>query len=392
MSDNNFIPYARQSISPEDIEEVRQTLTQPMITRGPKVEEFEQAFAQYCGCNYAVSFNSGSTALMAAYFAANLDKNDRILSTPNTFVATVGSGMQFNATPVFVDIDRSTGNMSLEQLFLNLNHPHSRGKTVVVPVHFAGIPVDMQTIDTHIADIDTVVIEDAAHAVGSHYKDGSKVGSCNWSHMTVFSFHPAKTITTGEGGMVTTNDEQLWHRLQIFRNNGIERNAPYLQGTAAPGYYEVTALTSNYHLTDIQAALGLSQLKRLDTFVSARQKLMHTYRQELASLKNVRLFIDPEDQHIAHHLCVVQIDFQAYKTSRTAVMEALKQRGIGTQVHYIPLYRHPVFANPAGDLSEYFPETEAYYSQALSLPLYADLTYDEVRSIVKALKAALQAK
>lgn len=390
MLTDRFIPYAQQNISSEDIEEVRLALSQPIITRGPLVENFETAMASYCGSNYAVAFNSGTAALMAAYFAADVGPHDRIMTTPNTFVSTVGAAIQRSATPVFIDIDSSTGNLNLEHLSYNINTPLSKGKTIIAPVHYAGIPVDIKAINSMIANPETVIIEDAAHALGSHYKDGSKVGSCAWSEMTVFSFHPAKTMTTGEGGMVTTNDKTLYHRLQLFRNNGIERDPRYLQSPPAPWHYEVHTLSGNYNFTEMQAALGLGQLKRLDHFIKRRQALMQIYKQKLTSLESVRLLWTDQEDVIARHLCVVHIDFDALKTTRTAVMEALKQKGIGTQLHYIPVYRHPFFASQAGDLSEYFPEMERHYAQALSLPLYPALTEDDIDTVIRALKACLK--
>lgn len=387
-----FLPYAQPFIFPEDIEEVSRSLTTPTITRGPQVDAFEQAVASYCGAKYGVAFTNATAGLMAAYHAADIGPADRVISTPNSFVASIGPGIQRGATPIFLDIDRNTGNLNLDQLALNINQPASRGKTAVVPVHFAGIPVDMQAINKMIHNPNTVIIEDAAHAIGSHYKDGSKVGCCSWSDMTVFSFHPAKTLTTGEGGMVMTNNDDFYHKLKRYRNNGIEREPLYLLGEPAPWYYEVMELTGNFNFTDIQAALGLSQLKHLNEFVAKRQTLMDLYREKFSSFEHIRLFAPPEGLHIAYHLCVLQIDFNAYNTSRTAVMNGLKERGIGTQVHYIPLYRHPFFTKYTGytDLTEFFPETEAYYSQALSIPLFFGMSDDDVDRVVTALKESLK--
>lgn len=389
MPTQNYLPYAHQTISAEDMEEVRIALSQPVITRGPLVEGFEKAFAEYCQVSYAVAFNSGTSALMAAYFAADIGVHDRVLTTPNSFVASIGPGIQRGATPVFIDIDFATGNLNLEHLVYNINQPKSKGKTAVVPVHYAGIPVDIEAIDASITNPSTMIIEDASHALGSQYKNGSKVGSCEFSQMTVFSFHPAKTITSGEGGMVTTNDAQLAHRLRLFRNNGIERDAQYMQGQPAPWYYEVVALSGNYNFTDIQAALGLSQLKRLDTIISKRQGLLQKYKQLLNHVEPVRLLSYPEELTLCPHLCVVHIDFESCHTSRTEVMNALHAQGIGTQLHYIPIYRHPFFVETAGDISEYFPEMEKHYEQALSLPYYADLDEADVDRVVRALKGAL---
>lgn len=365
-----------------------------LITRGMHVDTFERAIADYCGAKYAVAFNSGTSALFAACHVVELNQNDRILTTPNTFVASVTAGMHKKATPVFVDIDRDTGNLDLDQLEDNLQIPQSsRGRTLILPVHFAGTPVDMHRVDGMICSPDTLVIEDAAHALGSSYRDGQKVGCCAWSQMTIFSFHPAKTITTGEGGMVTTNDQELYHRLKSFRNNGIEKDAVRLKTDLRDcfdGYYEVNEMTGNYNYTEFQAALGLSQLKRIDQFIEKRRQLMSAYRQLLQNIPNLKLFTTPQEPSIVYHICVVQIDFAAYKTTRQKVISLLKEKGIGTQVHYIPVYRHPFFKEKSGEISAYFPEMETYYSQALTLPLYYDLSVENVEFIVKTLKDVLK--
>lgn len=389
MKDEHYLPYAQQHISKDDKEAVQRALSQSYITRGPLVEAFEKGIANYCGAQYAVAFNSATSALMGAYHAADVGVSDRVITTPNSFVASIGPGIQRSATPVFVDIDRKTGNIDVEQVLLNVNRSQSKGKTVVVPVHFSGIPVDIQAIDAGITDYRTVIIEDAAHAIGSCYRDGSKVGSCQWSQMTVFSFHPAKTMTTGEGGVVTTNDKKLYYRLQAFRDNGRERDPECMSKPPAPGYYEIQFLSGNYNFTEMQAALGLSQLQRLELFIQRRKDLMQLYREKLSGFDHIRLFNVPHEQQIAYHLCVVQIDFSAYGTTREQMMKALHEMGIGTQVHYIPLYRHPFFTSVAGDISEYFPEMEGYYSQALSLPLYYHLRDEDVERVVSSLKQLL---
>lgn len=392
MHNQTFIPYTRQSINAEDIQKVSETLSQDLITRGPQVEAFERAMAESCGAQYAVAFNSGTSALMAACFAADVNAFDRLLTPANTFVASVGSATQDGATPVFVDIDRKTGSLNLSHLEFNLQKKYSRGRDIIMAVHFSGLAIDMQAIDRMILNPDTIVIEDAAHALGSHYPDGQKVGSCPYSHMTIFSFHPAKTITTGEGGMVTTNDADLHHRLKLFRNNGIEREQAFLLSEGAKegvGYYEVQHITGNYHLTEMQAALGLSQLSRLHQFVDKRRKLVQAYRELLKNDSSLELFSPEQDHQTAYHLFVVQLDFKAHGKTREAVMSKLKDKGIGTQVHYIPVYRHPYYMKLCGDISSFFPETEKYYSMALSLPLYYDLSFEEVEYVVKSLKEVL---
>ena len=275
-----------------------------------------------------------------------------------------------------------------------MEKPHSRGRNIIMPVHFAGIPVDISAINNSLKDPDAIIIEDAAHALGSCYKDGSRVGCCANSQMTMFSFHPAKTITTGEGGMITTNDKNLFEALRSYRNNGIVRNQDDFEEKEKvyPGYYEVQELTNNTNFTEIQAALGLSQMNRLDTFIDKRRKLVAAYRKLLKGAPHITLMSDQEDHHTAFHLFVIQIDYFACKTNREKVMLALQAEGIGTQVHYIPVYRHPYFRRTCGDLASYFPTTEKYYASALSLPLYFDLSFDQVEMIVKKLLKILKIK
>jgi len=395
MSDTlSFLPYAKQSISQEDILEVNRALTSGAITRGPRVDAFEKALAQYCGANYAVFFHSGTAALAAAYSASGLSQIDRVITTPNSFVATIGPALVKKATHIFIDIDSETGNLDLNQLKFNLENVSSRGKTFIVPVHFAGIAVDMKELDLMISDPKTVVIEDAAHALGSSYPSGEKVGSCRYSQMTIFSFHPAKTITSGEGGAVTTNDPFLYRMLKRYRNNGIERDQAYWtevdENGGYEGYYEVEEISNNFNVTEMQAALAYSQLQRLDLFVEKRRELIKTYRTEFQRVVRVKMLTDAFDSHTAFHLCVVQIPFKELKISRKEFINTLKAKGIGSQVHYIPLYRHPVFVRASGNIKEYFPKMEKYYEHALTLPLYYDMSKEDVRRVVGALLEIFQ--
>lgn len=382
------LPYSKQSINAEDIAAVTEVLKTPLITRGPQTEAFEKEFAEYCGASYAVAFSNASTGLAAAYFAAGVKPGDKIFSTPNTFVASVGAAVQQGAQPVFLDIDFATGNVDLDQLLYNSNRTISRGKSILAPVHFAGLPVDMEAVDQQLSNPDTLIVEDAAHALGTTYpRGGPRVGSCRWSQMTVFSFHPVKNITTGEGGMVTTNSEEYLHALRLFRNNGIERDPAFLEGTSTPWYYEVHALTSNYHMTEMQAALGRSQLKRLDQFLDKKRKLMRLYREKLKGHPAIELLTDAYDTHTGFHLCVAHIDYEKLGIGRQELMLKLREKGIGTQVHYIPLYRHPCFTKICGDLTEYFPQMEKHYAQALSLPLFYEMEEGDVAFVVENLKA-----
>ena len=387
MTANPFLPYAKPSLNSSDIEKVTQALSSPVITRGPLVEEFEKEIAKKCGAQFAIAFNSGSSALAGAFYAAQVSTLDRIYTTPNTFVSTIGGAIQRGGKPVFIDIDLSTGNLDLSQLKFNVNQPSSRGRPIIVPVHFAGLAVDMESLDLSLAVPEAIVIEDAAHAIGSSYpRNGPMVGSCAFSQMTVFSFHPAKTITTGEGGMVTTNSQEFDRLLRLFRNNGIERDPLYVEEVAYPGYYEVLDVTSNYHFTEFQAALGLSQLKRLPEFVEKRRSLVRRYRELLKNVPHLKMLTAEFDEMSAPHLFVVLIDFLKVGMARSELMNALQAKGIGTQVHYIPLYRHPYFKKECGDVKEYFPQTETYYSQALTLPLFYEMEMKDVERVVGTLR------
>lgn len=388
--ERSFLPYAKQSITESDIQSVAEVMHSPIITRGPKVQEFERAIAEYCGAQYAVAFNNGTTALMAAYFAAKLTPFDRIISTPNSFIASVGQPIQIGNVPIFLDIDCATAAFDPEKLKEHLPFQSSRGRLIVVPVHFAGLAMDIQKISKMLYSApDAMIIEDAAHALGSYYPTGERVGSCAWSHMTIFSFHPAKIITTGEGGMVTTNDPDLYQRLQLFRNNGIVREGPLLEKKSAPGYYEVHAITGNFNFTEFQAALGLSQFQRMEKFVKKRRQLMSCYRRELSNIPTIKLMTDAFDEITAFHLCVVQIDFNKLNVTREKLMGDLVKKGIGTQIHYVPIYRHPVYRSKQGDNSDRFPNMEDYYSKALSFPLYYELEEGDVKYVCTELKKLL---
>ncbi len=385
-----FIPYGCQSINQDDVEAVSRALTGEIITRGFLVEEFERTVAEYCGAEYAVAFNSATSALEAALAAAEVNASDRVLTSPNTFVGSIAGAEKRGAATVFIDIDEESGNLNMEQLEASMNFRSTRGKEIILPVHYAGVPIDMACLDGLIANSRTVVIEDAAHALGSVYLTGEKVGSCKWSHMTVFSFHPAKTITTGEGGMVTTNHEEIYHKLKRFRNNGIERNPLYLEHHLTPWYYEVQEISGNYNFTDFQAALGLSQFRRLEKFIAKRQRLSACYRQLLRGAPHITPLKPAPEHNAAYHLFVVKIDFEKCGLSREKLMLDLKEQGIGTQVHYIPVYKHPYFVKKNGELSEYFPAMERYYSQALSLPLHCEMNEEDVEEICSILKKMLK--
>ncbi len=385
----HYLPYARQQVTDSDIKAAAAALADPIITRGSNVEQFENLFAEYCGAKSALAFHSGSTALQAACVALEVSRDDRAIVTPNTFIATVASPVQCGAEPIFVDIDNSSGNMDLDHVCYTLERPASRGRNLIMPVHFSGIPVDMVELDQRIKDPNCVVIEDGCHALGSRYTCGRRVGSCHYSQMTVFSFHPAKIITTCEGGMVTTNDERLYKRLRLFRNSGIERDPRYLDHAPQPWHYDVEEISSNYNFTEMQAALGVSQLQRIDSFVERRRALVAKYRKLLQGKEHIVPLTDCYDHNTAFHLFVVLVDFASCGKTRDTVMQRLHSRQIGTQLHYMPIYRHRYFQTRLGDLSQYFPKAERHFSQALSLPLYPELTDEDIARVVNELCRAL---
>jgi len=373
-----FLPYAKQSINADDLQAVKKALQGDMITRGPLVEEFEEALAQFCGASYAVAFPSGTAALDAAGYAAKIRPYDRVITTPNTFVGTIAGAVKRGATPTFVDIDPVTGNLDVSLLEKTMNKPATRGKEVLMPVHFAGIPVDVERIGRAISRADTVIIEDAAHAIGSVYKTGERVGSCAFGDMTVFSFHPAKHVTTGEGGCVLTNSPDYKERLLLYRNNGMIKNE-----NDDPWMYDVADITGNHNFTDFQAALGLSQLKRIDEFAATRKSLIKAYRSRLANNSGIRLVPEEYDDLASYHIFTVQINFEEIKISRAKLMDRLHKKGIGTQVHYIPLYRHSFLDKK---LAEYFPHMENYYAKALTLPLHCAMTEKDVERVCEELE------
>lgn len=381
-----FLPYARQSIGKEEGLAVLDALYSDWITRGPQVAQFEEAIAAYCSSQFAVAFSSGTAALAAAYFAGHLRKEMAFMTTPNSFVASLASPYQMGIQPHFVDIDLKSGHLDVTLLPKLLAEIDPNQPICLTPVHFAGIAVDMADLKTCVQDRPTLIVEDAAHAIGSFYPTGQKVGSCSFSDMTMFSFHPAKTITTGEGGMVTTNDPILYKRLKLFRDNGIER-AP-LHGHY-PGYYEVHAVTGNFHMTSFQAAIGLKQLLRIDEMIAKRRRLVQLYRSQLQEIPGIRLFSPEYDARSAFHLFVAQIDFAKQKLPKKQLIEQLKRLNIGSQVHYIPLYRHPIFAHSSDSMAALCPNMETYYSQALSLPLYFDLQEEDVLRITNLMQQIL---
>lgn len=386
-----MIPYGRQDISEDDIAAVVAVLRSDWITQGPAVPAFEQAIAAYTGARHAVAVSNGTAALHLACLALGLGPGDRLWTVPNTFVATANAGLYCGATVDFVDIDPRSYLMSVAALERKLELAASAGALpkIVVPVHFAGQSCDMRAIQGLSRRYGFRIVEDAAHAIGADYLDG-KVGNGRYSDITVFSFHPVKIVTTGEGGALTTNDPVLAGRLSELRSHGITREPERMQGPSeGPWYYQQVELGLNYRITDIQAALGVSQMTRLDDFVARRRHLAARYDGKLADLPLITPWQSP-DSRSAYHLYPIQLRLERLRVSRREVFDALRAAEIGVQVHYIPVHLQPyyrTFGFKEGD----FPAAERYYAGTVTLPLFAALTEAEQDFVIERLSAILTA-
>ncbi|MBI2353867.1 MAG: UDP-4-amino-4,6-dideoxy-N-acetyl-beta-L-altrosamine transaminase [Deltaproteobacteria bacterium] len=383
-----MIPYGRQSISEADIQAVVEVLKSDWLTQGPAVERFEQTVAHYCGADHAVAVNSATSALHIACLAAGLAPGDILWTSPNTFVASANCALYCGATVDFVDIDPRTYNMSVERLEEKLEQALHSGKLpkVVIPVHFAGQSCEMEAIADLAKRYGFRVIEDASHAIGGRYK-GEPVGNCRYSDMTVFSFHPVKIITTGEGGMVMTNNLKTHENLMRLRSHGITRNPSMMtEESHGPWYYQQIELGFNYRMTDIQAALGVSQITKINEFVARRHRLAQRYNELLQDLPLTLPWQHP-DAHSAFHLYVIRLHDRIDK-SHHVVFEELRQQGIMVNLHYIPVHTHPYY-RALGYHDGDFPEAERHYREAITLPLYPDLTEGGQNKVVVALRDVL---
>jgi UDP-4-amino-4,6-dideoxy-N-acetyl-beta-L-altrosamine transaminase len=385
-----MIPYARQDISDDDIEAVVAVLRSDWLTGGPAIERFEQAVAHYCGAQYAVAVSSATAALHIACLAAGLGEGDALWTSPNTFVASANCALYCGARPGFVDIDPATLNLSADALEQRLAEAQQRNALpkVLVPVHFAGQSCDMRRIGALAKRYGVAVIEDASHAIGGRYLDGA-VGSCQFSDMTVFSFHPVKIVTSGEGGMVVTNNRALYDKLVLLRSHGVTRNPAEMVGEAhGSWYYEQVALGFNYRMTELQAALGASQMARIDLFVERRQALARRYASLLRDLPLVLPASLPEASS-ATHLYVVRLKLDAITATHRAVFEDLRARGIGVNLHYIPVHTQPYYRE-LGFAPGDFPHAEQYYREAISLPMFPGLSDAAQDQVAAALREVLR--
>ena len=382
-----MIYYGKQFIDEQDINAVIEVLKSDFLTQGPVIEKFEKAVAEYCGVKYAVAVTNATSALHIACLAAGLDKDDILWTSPITFTASANCGRYCGADVDFVDIDDSTYNMSISALKEKLEKSKIKPK-VVVPVHLAGQSCEMQEIYDLSKQYGFTVIEDASHAIGADYKD-TKVGCCKYSDMTVFSFHPVKIITTGEGGMVLTNNEELYKKLTLYRSHCITRDENLMTKEAdGPWYYQQIDLGFNYRMTELQAALGLSQLAKVDKFVARRRQLADRYIELLKDLPLKVPYQNP-DTDSSWHLYIVRVDFNKIKKTKKQIFAEMKAKGVCLNLHYIPVHTQPYYQN-LGFKHGDFPVSEKYYEEAFTLPLYYSLTDEQQDCVVSALKEVLK--
>ena len=388
-----MIPYGRHFIDEDDIQAVVEVLRNAALTQGPMVQAFEDAVATYVGARYAVAVSSATAGLHLAALAAGVGPGTSLITSPITFVASANAALYAGAEAAFCDIDPATINMCPDNLRDALRkHPNARA---VIPVHYAGLPCDMPAIKAICDAAGAVVIEDAAHALGARYADGQRVGCCAHSLMAVFSFHPVKNIATGEGGMITTNDEPTYRRLLRLRSHGINKLTDSFQlpeqattgGIENPWYYEMQELGFHYRITDIQCALGLSQLKKLDQFLARRSALARSYDQAFAGMQTIRPAQSLGRDRSGHHLYVLRIDYETAKISRAELMYSLRAKQIVTQVHYIPVPAHPHYQRLGFKIEDY-PTAKSYYQDALSIPLFVGLKDEDQQLVVNSLGLA----
>ena len=400
----DIIPYGKHYIDESDIQSVVDVLRHGMLTQGPKVAEFENKIANYVGAKYAVAVANGTAALHLACMALEIGEGDEVITTPNTFVATSNSILYVGAKPVFVDIDNQTLNIDIDQIEKAILD--SNNIKAIFPVHFAGLPCDMERIKKLADKYNLAIVEDAAHALGATYNDGSKVGNCQYSDMTILSFHPVKGIAAGEGGMVITNDKSLYHKLTLLRSHGITKGNFEFPGISKPDnllinkdealengelkrwYYEMQYLGYNYRITDIQCALAISQMDKIDLFLDARRSMVKVYDKAFKDIPNITPLQAHGRDNSSHHIYVVSIDFDKIGMTRHQFMEKLAEQGVGSQVHYIPVVSQPYYQELGYKIQQY-SITDAYYQSTLSIPLYYGLSDVDQRLVISSIRKLL---
>lgn len=379
---STFLSYGKQYIDEDDIECVTRALKGDYLTTGPIISDFERAIADYVGVKYAVAVSNGTAALHAAMFGCDIKAGDEVIVTPMTFAASSNAILYMGAKPVFADIDLTTYNIDVEDIKRKITEK----TTAIVPVDFTGQPVDLEEILTLAEKFGLKVIEDGAHSLGSDYK-GKKVGG--FADATTFSFHPVKPITTGEGGVITTNNEAIYMKMARFRTHGISRDIQLMeQKDRGSWYYEQYDLGYNYRLTDIQAALGLSQLKKIDKFVARRREIVSIYNEAFIELEGIILPYEKQDRKSGYHIYVIRVDFNKIKATRREIYDALIAENIGVNVHYIPVYYHPYY-QALGYQKGLCPVAEEVYKGIITLPLYPSMSDEDIQDVIEGVRKVI---
>jgi perosamine synthetase len=390
-----MIPYGKHHVDDDDIKAVVDVLKNKFLTQGPMIEKFEKAICDYVGAKYAVAVSSGTAALHLSALASGVKPGSSIVTSPITFVSTANASFYCGGDVHFADIDPLNINISPNKIENIVKE--NNDICAIFPVHFAGLPCDMEALSDISKRYNLSLVEDAAHALGASYSNGQKVGSCCYSDMTIFSFHPVKSIAAGEGGLITTNDESLYRKLIRLRSHGINKLDDSLvneaesktDGSVNPWYYEMQELGFHYRITDIQCALALSQLNKLNKFVDRRRVLVNKYDSYFKGLEFIKPAQNLERELSSHHLYVLRIEFDKFNITRSEFMRLLRKKEIITQVHYIPLPIQPYYKSKGFDIIDY-PEANSYYQEAISIPLFYDLTDDQQAFVVKVILEILR--